>query len=60
MFSLRFHMEYADDVQMYVSRPLNRISECLDICRMMLAKVNEWAKQRSCHQSVKIKVLNHF
>jgi len=29
---------YADDVQMYVSRPLNRISECLDICRMELAK----------------------
>jgi len=27
---------YADDVQMYVSRPLNRISECLDICRMEL------------------------
>jgi len=35
---------YADDVQMYVSRPLNRISECLDICRTELAKVNEWAK----------------
>jgi len=35
---------YADDVQMYVSRPLNRISECLDICKMELAKVNEWAK----------------
>jgi len=35
---------YADDVQIYVSRPLNRISECLDIFRIKLAKVNEWAK----------------
>jgi len=35
---------YTDDVQMYVSRPLNRISECLDICKMELAKVNDWAK----------------
>jgi len=35
---------YADDVQMYVSRLLNRISECLDNCRMDLGKVNEWAK----------------
>jgi len=35
---------YADDVQMYVSRPLNRTNECLDICRMELGKVNEWAK----------------
>jgi len=35
---------YADDVQMYVSRPLNRISECLDICRMELAKEIEWAR----------------
>jgi len=35
---------YADDVQMYVSRPLNRNSECLDTCRIELAKVNEWAE----------------
>jgi len=36
---------YADDVQMYVSRSLNRIRECLDICIMELAKVNEWVKK---------------
>jgi len=37
---------YADDDQMYVSRPLNRISEGLDICKMELRKVNEWAKNK--------------
>jgi len=29
---------------MYVSRPFNRTSECLDICRTELGKEHEWAK----------------
>jgi len=32
---------YTDDVQMYVSRPFNRTSECLDICRTELGKEHE-------------------
>lgn len=37
------HM-YADDVQMYVSRPICRINECIRVCNSELEIVSQWAK----------------
>jgi len=35
---------YADDMQMYVSRPYSCISECIDVINSELKLVSNWAK----------------
>jgi len=43
MSNCKVHM-YADDVQMYVSRPIRRIKECIRVCQTELEIVSKWAK----------------
>jgi len=35
---------YADDVQLYVSRPIRRFNECVSVCQTELEIVSQWAK----------------
>ncbi|XP_022226291.1 uncharacterized protein LOC121403754 isoform X1 [Drosophila obscura] len=53
----KVHM-YADDVQLYVSRPLNRIDECINVTNRELEKISAWAtKNRLCLNPTKSKCL---